>query len=293
MNRTADVLLTALAPAIWGSTYLVTTELLPDGYPLTVAMLRAIPAGFVLLLIGRRLPTGVWWLRAFVLGALNISIFWWLLFVTAYRLPGGAAATVGAIQPLIVIFVAYLVLGSPIRLVSVAAAIAGIGGVALLILTPAAALDPVGVSAGLVGAASMALGTVLSRRWRPPVSPVTFTAWQLSAGGILLVPAAFLFEPALPPLSAANWTGFVYMGLIGAALTYLLWFRGIARLEPGIVAPLGLLSPITAVILGWLVLAQTLTPWQLVGVGIVLGSVWLSQRPTPATIVAPPVPAAR
>lgn len=293
MNRTADVLLTALAPAIWGSTYLVTTELLPDGYPLTVAMLRAIPAGFVLLLIGRRLPTGVWWLRAFVLGALNISIFWWLLFVTAYRLPGGAAATVGAIQPLIVIFVAYLLLGSPIRLVSVAAAIAGIGGVALLILTPAAALDPVGVSAGLVGAASMALGTVLSRRWRPPVSPVTFTAWQLSAGGILLVPAAFLFEPALPPLSAANWTGFVYMGLIGAALTYLLWFRGIARLEPGIVAPLGLLSPITAVILGWLVLAQTLTPWQLVGVGIVLGSVWLSQRPTPATIVAPPVPAAR
>lgn len=293
MTRTADILVTALAPAIWGSTYIVTTELLPDGYPLTVAMLRAIPAGFVLLLIGRRLPTGIWWPRAFVLGALNIAIFWWLLFVTAYRLPGGMAATVGAIQPLIVIFVAYLVLGSPIRLVSVAAAIAGIGGVALLILTPAAELDPVGVTAGLAGAASMALGTVLSRRWRPPVSPVTFTAWQLSAGGILLIPAAFLFEPALPPLSAANWTGFVYMGLIGAALTYLLWFRGIARLEPGIVAPLGLLSPVTAVILGWLVLAQALTPWQFVGVGIVLGSVWLSQRPTPAASLAPPAAAAR
>jgi probable blue pigment (indigoidine) exporter len=41
MARNADLLLTAIAPAIWGSTYLITTELLPQGYPLTVAMLRA------------------------------------------------------------------------------------------------------------------------------------------------------------------------------------------------------------------------------------------------------------
>ncbi|HBD36102.1 MAG TPA: EamA family transporter, partial [Cupriavidus sp.] len=40
-TRTTDLLLTALAPAIWGSTYLVTTNWLPQGYPLTVAMLRA------------------------------------------------------------------------------------------------------------------------------------------------------------------------------------------------------------------------------------------------------------
>ena len=47
MARNTDVLLTAIAPAIWGSTYLVTTELLPQGYPLTVAMLRALPAGLL------------------------------------------------------------------------------------------------------------------------------------------------------------------------------------------------------------------------------------------------------
>lgn len=39
-----DLLLTALAPAIWGSTYIVTTQMLPAGYPMTVAMLRALPA---------------------------------------------------------------------------------------------------------------------------------------------------------------------------------------------------------------------------------------------------------
>ncbi|EJK83834.1 EamA family transporter, partial [Rhizobium sp. AP16] len=166
MTRNSDLLLTAIAPAIWGSTYLVTTELLPAGYPLTVAMLRALPAGLLLLAIVRRLPDGIWWLRSLVLGALNFSIFWWMLFISAYRLPGGVAATVGAVQPLIVIVLARLLLGSPIRGLSVIAAIAGIAGVALLILTPQATLDPIGIAAGIGGAFSMAAGTVLSRRWR-------------------------------------------------------------------------------------------------------------------------------
>src|SRR5690606_11104627 len=56
VTRGGDLLLTAIAPAIWGSTYLVTTELLPQGVPVTVALLRALPAGLLLLLLLRRLP---------------------------------------------------------------------------------------------------------------------------------------------------------------------------------------------------------------------------------------------
>src|SRR3546814_15099197 len=92
MKRGADILATALAPAIWGSTYIVTTGMLPQGYPLTVAMLRALPAGILLLLWGRRLPGGIWWLRSLLLGALNFALFWAMLLVTAYRLPGGLGA---------------------------------------------------------------------------------------------------------------------------------------------------------------------------------------------------------
>jgi len=278
MTRNTDLLLTALAPAIWGSTYLVTTEFLPDGYPLTVAMLRALPAGLLLLLVVRQLPAGAWWFKVFVLGALNFAIFWWLLFVSAYRLPGGVAAIVIAIQPLIVIFLARMLLGSAIRALAIIAAFAGLGGVALLILTPQAALDPVGIAAGLAGAVSMAAGTVLSRRWQPPVSLLTFTAWQLSAGGILLLPAAIWFEPALPVLTGVNILGLVYLGLIGGAFTYMLWFRGIARLEPSLIGTLVFLSPITAVGLGWWFLGENLSSWQLLGVVFVLGSIWLSQH---------------
>lgn len=289
MSRNTDLLLTAIAPAIWGSTYIVTTEFLPAGYPLTVAMLRALPAGLLLLLLVRQLPQGIWWARVLVLGALNFSVFWWLLFISAYRLPGGVASTVGAIQPLIVILLARAVLGSPVRPLSLIASLAGMGGVGLLILTPNAALDPIGIAAGLASAVSMAAGTVLNHRWQPPVSPLTSTAWQLTAGGLMLLPVALWQEPSMPALTTANVLGLAYLGLIGAALTYIFWFRGIVRLGASVVSPLGFLSPVTAVILGWSVLGQSLSPVQILGMAVVLGSVWLSQRaqqakPAPATL---------
>lgn len=277
MSRTADILLTAIAPVIWGSTYIVTTELLPQGYPIHVAMLRALPAGLFLLLLVRQLPQGVWWTRSFILGALNFSFFLCMLFVSAYRLPGGVAATVGAIQPLIVIALSRVFLGSPLKLMAIVAGLAGIGGVALLVLTPNAALDPVGVIAGLAGAVSMAFGTVFSRYWQPPVSPLAFTAWQMTAGGLLLVPVALIFEPPLPALTLTNWLGFIQLGLVGTALTYVMWFRGISRLGPSAVSPLGFLSPAVAVLIGWIVLDQSLGLMQILGIVVVLASTWLSQ----------------
>lgn len=286
MSRATDVLLTASAPAIWGSTYIVTTQLLPAGYPLTVAMLRALPAGLLLLLVVRQLPQGIWWGRTFLLGALNFSFFWAMLFVSAYRLPGGVAATVGAIQPLIVLGLSRAVMGTTVHPLSVIGGLAGIGGVALLVLTPSAGLDPIGIAAGLAGAVSMAFGTVLSRHWQPPVPPLTFTAWQLTAGGLLLVPVALLFEPALPVPTAQNLVGFLFLGLIGAALTYIVWFRGLAKLGPAAISPLGFLSPLVAVVLGWALLGQDLSWPQIAGMVVVLASVWLSQwaqasRPVP------------
>lgn len=274
----SDLLLTAIAPAIWGSTYIVTTEFLPDFSPITVAMLRALPAGLLLLLIVRQLPTGIWWARIFILGALNFSIFLSLLFISAYRLPGGVAAMVGAVQPLLVVLLAYFILASPIRLSSILAALVGAAGVTVLVLTPSAALDPIGIIAGLAGAGSMACGIVLNRKWQPPVSLLTFTAWQLTAGGLLLVPVVLVFEPAIPVPTVTNLLALAWLGLIGMALTYTLWLRGIARLNSSAVAPLLLLSPVTAVLLGWLFLNQTLTALQIIGVILVIGSIWLGQR---------------
>lgn len=292
MSRSTDIFLTALAPVVWGSTYLVTTETLPAGYPVTMAALRALPAGLLLLALTGGPPPRAWLGRVMVLGAFNFALFWALLFVAAYRLPGGVAATLGAMQTMMVIVMARGWLGTPIRGAAVAAAASGVLGVALLLLGPEAALDPWGVAAGLGAAASMAAGTVLSRKWQPPVSALRFTAWQLTAGGVILLPSALLLEPPLPGLSALNLAGLAWLGLIGAAATYALWFRGLARLEPGAVSMLGMMSPVTAVLLGWGVLGQALTPVQGLGAMIVLASVWAGQRanrprPAPGAAIRP------
>ncbi len=64
---------------------------------MTVAMLGvALPAGLLLVMIVRQIPTGIWWMRIFILGALNISLFWSLLFILGLPPAGRVAATVVA-----------------------------------------------------------------------------------------------------------------------------------------------------------------------------------------------------
>ncbi|MGY1455042.1 EamA family transporter [Streptomyces sp. SS8] len=297
-NRVGILLVTALAPAIWGTTYLVTTELLPPDRPLLAAVLRALPAGLLLLALTRRLPTGRWWWRAAVLGTLNIGVFLALLFVAAYRLPGGVAATAGAIQPLIAAGLSAAVLGERFTVRTALAGVAGVAGVGLLVLRADARLDAVGVAAALGGAAVMATGVVLSKRWTTPAPLLAVTGWQLVAGGLLLLPVALAAEGPPPAgLAAGNLLGYGYLSVVGAALAYALWFRGIRALSPTAVTFLGLLSPLVATALGWLVLGQHLTWAQTAGALIVLAALVAAQtRPrsatgTPAVPAVPAVPA--
>ncbi|NVJ96709.1 MAG: EamA family transporter [Alphaproteobacteria bacterium] len=273
-----NILITALAPLIWGSSYVVLTEFLPGGNPFWLAMLRALPAGLLLLLVVRQLPKGIWWQRVFILGALNFTVFWSLLYVAAYRLPGGVAATLGATQPLLVVFLARAFLGATIRPLAIVAALMGLGGVAMLVLGPNAQWDATGVLAASASAVSMAFGTVLTRRWQPEVSSLTFTAWQLAAGGILLLPVALVMSPELPTFDGKGLLGLAYLAIIGAAITYALWFRGVAKLAPARVSSLSFLSPLSAVLLGWLILGEGLSSEELTGVLLTLLSVWLSQN---------------
>jgi probable blue pigment (indigoidine) exporter len=277
--RTPVLLVTALTPAVWGTTYAVTTQFLPPDRPLLAGTLRALPAGLLLLALTRRLPSGAWWWRAGVLGALNIGIFFALLFVSAYRLPGGMAAVLGAAQPLVVAGLTVLLLTERVALRTVVAAIAGAGGVTLAVLTATARLDAIGLLAGLAGTASMAFGLVLTKRWgRPDASLLTSTGWQLTAGGLLLAPLAMTVEGLPPALTATNLAGYAYLSLVGTAAAYTIWFWGLERLPAAKVSLLGLLSPVVATAVGWAVLGQRLTPVQLAGMAIAFGAVVWGQR---------------
>lgn len=277
-GRLSDILLTALAPMTWGTTYVVATELLPPNHPLLVAALRSLPIGILLTAWLKQLPQGIWWWRILLLGSLNIGIFQALLFVAAYRLPGGVAATAGAIQPLLVVLFSWALLHEKPSKLTIVAAIAGFVGVGLLVLSPAARLDSVGIVAAIAGAATMGLGTVLVKRWKRPVSLLVFTAWQLAVGGLVLLPIALVIEGPITHLSTTNLLGFVYLGLVGTGLAYALWFRGIDKLSATAASYLGLMSPVVATLIGFVLLHQTFTPIQLIGIAIVLISVLLGQQ---------------
>ncbi|MEU9072147.1 EamA family transporter [Streptomyces sp. NPDC048306] len=279
-TRPTVIALTALAPVSWGSTYAVATEFLPPDRPLFTALARALPAGLLLLALSRVLPRGAWWVKAAVLGALNIGAFFPLLFLSAYRMPGGMAAVVGSLGPLLVVGLSTLLLGQRPTGRSVLTGAVAAFGVSLVVLEAAGTLDALGVLAAVAATASMSAGTVLTQRWGRPdgVGPLALTSWQLTAGGLLLAPLALLVEGAPPALDGPAIGGYLYLALANTALAYWLWFRGIGRLSATQVTFLGPLSPLTAAVIGWAALGEALGPVQLVGMALAFGATLAGQR---------------
>ncbi|MFC7401127.1 EamA family transporter [Citricoccus sp. GCM10030269] len=267
IGRTA---LTAIAPAVWGTTYIVTTHMLPEGHPLFAALMRSLPAGMIAVLIARRLPQGSWWWKSLVLGTLNMGAFFPLLFLAAQHLPGGVAATLGAAQPIMVAFLAVAILHEKLSTWRVSWGAIGMIGIALVVLGPDAELSPLGILAGLGGAASMATGVVLTKKWGRPhgVSAVGLAGWQLTAAGTVLFIPAMLIDGIPADIDGAAVAGYLWLGLLGALLTYSLWFAGIRRLPVTATALLGLLSPLVAAVLGAMIAEEALSGTQLSGFGL-------------------------
>lgn len=255
-NLILDLLLTGLAPAIWGTTYIVTSQFLPPDRPFIAALLRVLPAGIALLIWSRRFPQRGEWAKLIVTGILNI----------------------GAIQPLLVMLLAWCVDRQRSPWLAVFSAIAGILGMAMLLLSPHTVLDPLGIGAAFLGAISMALGTWLSRRWALSLPIVALTGWQLTIGGVVLAPVALIVDPPLHQVTVLQAAGYLWLCLAGAMLAYGLWFRGIGRLSPVAVSAMSLLSPVTAVVLGWIFLGQKIQGMALMGLIVVLASVMSIQR---------------
>jgi probable blue pigment (indigoidine) exporter len=254
--------------------------------------MRALPAGLVALAITRTLPRGTWWWKAATLGVLNIGLFFPLLFIAAERLPGGVAATLAASQPIIVAVLAVAILHESPSVARFLWGVVGVVGVGLVVIGPAAGFDLVGIVAGLAGAATMGLGVTLAKRWgRPPEAGLTaFAGWLLTSGGLFLVPVTFVLEGAPPAIGATAAVGYVWLGLVGGLLAYVLWFRGIATLPVTSVAVLGLLSPLVAAVLGAVLLGQLLGPTQLVGFALALAAIVAGQLPSRTLRPAPSVP---
>jgi probable blue pigment (indigoidine) exporter len=270
--------LAALTPIIFGTTYLLTTEFLPPNRPLLAGLMRSLPTGLVLI-IGSRIPPRRWMARFFILSVLYASGLFPLLFIAAYRLPGGVAAVINSLSPLLVVMISVPLLSTRIRGIQTIAGIMGTFGVALLVLRSDARLDVVGLIAMAGAAVMFSVATVLTKRWGEPegMTSIGVTGWTFLLAGLTLLPATLLIEGLPDQLTARNIGGLIYLVLISGILAYALWFWGLQRLSASAVTFLTLLNPVTAAVLGWVVLDQRLNAWQLLGAVIILISVVLGQ----------------
>jgi probable blue pigment (indigoidine) exporter len=278
-----NVALTALAPIVWGSTYIVTTELLPENLPLLASVIRALGAGLILLLFCKVRPVGMWLGKIAVLGLLNIGLFFYCLFAAAYYLPGGLAALVMSIQPLIVMGLGAIFFRQKLSLTHILSAVVGVSGISLLVLNSTVELNWWGVLFGLIGTCSMALGILLTKHWGRPegMSLLGFTGWQLTLGGLMLLPIALWYEDFPEVLTVLNISGYAYLSLVGGVFGYFVWFRGIEKLNPVTTSFLGFLSSVSACLLGYLILGQSFTQLQLVGSIAIIASVYMARPQVP------------
>lgn len=251
-------------------TAFLATEHLPVT-PLWNAAGRVLPAGLALLAVRPARPRGVWWTRALALGLVNFGAFFTLQAFAAHRLPGAVVATISAMQTLLVP-VLVLALGERVRMRQLAAGLLGVAGVALVVLRGSTHLDRLGVLAAAALAFLAAFGLLLTRRWAVPTGthPLSAIAWQLLAGGLILLPMAFATEGLPAAMTWGEAAAAAWLALAATAAAFALFFGGLYRGIPATTASrLLLLGPVAAAAAGWLFAHETLSALQLLGVLLV------------------------
>ena len=271
------VALTAVAPVAWGANYYVTHAFLPPDSPLYGAALRALPAGLVLLGLCRQRPRGAWWWRSAVLGLLNVSVFFVLVYAASQLLPTSIASTVMAVSPLAMMLIAWALVAERPGLAHLVGAAIGLGGVCLMLLTATGGVSVPGVLASAAAMLVSSFGHILTKRWNAGTDVLASTAWQLTAGGLFLLPVAAAVEGPPPALSTPALLAFAYVTLIATALAFAAWFTGLRHLPAGTVGLVGLLNPVTGVLLGTAVAGEVLTVQQVCGLALVLVGVVLGR----------------
>ena len=282
----------------WGGAFFFVSVAVKDLPPMTLGAVRVLIGGFVLLAIlhmsGGKLPwrTDVW--RWFMLVAFVNSVAPLFLLSWAQKtIGGGLASIITAMTPLMVLFVAH-VMTSDEKLSGrrLGGTMTGFAGVVVMIGVDAKIefdFSIVAQLAAVLASVCFAFGTVLARRFRTlEIEPLTATTGFILVSGFQFLVLALVIDrpwilpsPGLPALAAA-----VSAGFLSTALGQFLFFRLLRDTGANNVSLVAVLTPISAVLLGWLVLGERLQSYQIAGMviialGIVIVDGRLLRRPRP------------
>ncbi|MCJ2142598.1 DMT family transporter [Methylobacterium sp. E-066] len=266
---------------LWGGSFFFTGIALSGLPPLTLVVLRvglaALILNLVLPLTGLRLPRGLRiWTACLGMSLLNNVLPFCLIVWGQTHIASGLAAILNATTPLFTVIVAHL-LTTDERMTGnrLAGVLVGLGGVAVMVGPTALA----GLSAGLLaqlavlGAAlSYAFAGVFGRRFlRLGVPPLAVAAGQVTMSTLVLLPVALAVDRpwTLPIPGAPVWGAVFGIATLSTALAYVLYFRILARAGATNLSLVTFLIPVSAILLGALVLGEHLEPRHYLGMALI------------------------
>jgi drug/metabolite transporter (DMT)-like permease len=278
MSRRDLGLLVALS-AIWGSSFLFIKVGVEELEPAVVVCGRLLVGALVLRPVALA-RGGLSGLRAMlvpiaVLGALNNALPYWLLSFAETRIDSGLAAVIQAAAPIFTVLLAIRIDPSQ-RVTGLRLAGVGLGfvGVALLVGLQEGA-ELLGAVAVVGTALCYAVSVLYAGRAIRSFSPLDVSIGQLSVGALLTLPAALVQWPAETP-SAKVVGAVLVLGVLGTGVAYLLYFALIVRAGASRAILVTYLVPAFALVYGWLILGEAVTPSALAGLALILGGTALA-----------------
>lgn len=274
--------LLVLLSAIWGASFFLAAVALAGFPPLTIVLGRVAIAAVVLALLCRALGLGLprgraAWLAVAGMGLLNNAVPFALIIAGQQFIPSGLAAVVNAATPVFAVLAAHaLARDEPATTGKLTGAATGLLGVAIL-AGPAAfatggAAELIGILLCLGACLSYGLSGVWSRRIKQAgLAPIPAAAGQCIASTLIVLPLVILFDqpwtlPA-PPIGAV--LALVAFGLGPTALAYVLFYRVMAQAGATNTMLVTLLVPVTALLLGTLLLDEVLAPRHFAGMAVI------------------------
>ncbi len=276
-----DAFLLLLLGAIWGASYLFMRLAAPVLGPAVLMAARVSIAAIALLIYGAAIANlpdwRTHWRKFFMLGLFNNAIPFTLIGVAVIYLNASIAAILNATTPFFTAIVATLWLGEAFGLRRLIGIVLGIAGVTILVgwsPLPLNVQTLMAAGAALLAAFSYGVATVYARDRFVGVQPLHTAIGQLTGSMLLLVPLAAIQLPGATltlPIALAVLT----LALLCTAFAYLLFFELIASAGATQAASVTFLVPMFSVLWGVLLLGEPLSAGMLVGLAVILTSVWL------------------
>ena len=253
---------------VWGCNWPILKMGVEELAPLTFRGMTLPFAALGLLLVSRlsgdsvRVPRALW-PRVIALALFNIACWNGFVLFGVQQLPAGRSAILAYTMPIWATMIATLVLHEPLSRRKLLGLVLGVSGMAVLIGEQIAVVGaaPFGALMILAAAITWAFGTVLLRKWQPPIAQNTLSGWMMLLGWIPLAIAAPFLDPQplaseLGQLSARGWFAIAYNIFLAGTVAHWAWFT-LARTLPVAVSSLSSLSvPVVGVFSGIVLLGE-------------------------------------